>query len=67
MLEAIERLLILQDRDQRIRRVAGELVHIEPERQALRAKAAAAQAALENAKLRIRQLEAARKELELEV
>ena len=67
MLEAIERLLILQDRDQRIRRVAGELVHIEPERQALRAKAAAAQAALEHAKLRIKQLESARKELELEV
>jgi predicted nucleic acid-binding Zn-ribbon protein len=67
MLEAIEKLLILQDRDQRIRRLQGELAHIEPERQALRAKAAAAQAGLDNAKLRVKQTEASRKELELEV
>jgi len=67
MLEAIERLLILQDRDQRIRRMTGELAHLEPERQALKAKAAATQAELENAKLRVKQLEASRKELELEV
>jgi predicted nucleic acid-binding Zn-ribbon protein len=67
MLETIEKLLILQDRDRRIRRVKGELMHIEPERQTLKGKAAAAQAALENAKLRVKKLETQRKELELEV
>jgi predicted nucleic acid-binding Zn-ribbon protein len=67
MLETIERLLILQDRDQKIRRVQGELAHIEPQRQNLKVKAAAAQADLENAKLRVKQIESARKELELEV
>ena len=55
MLETIEKLLILQDRDRNIRRVRGELAHLEPERQALRNKAAAAQAALEEAKTRIKQ------------
>src|SRR5437899_11714530 len=67
MLEMIEKLLILQDRDRRIRRVQGELAHIEPERQALKAKAAAAQTALENAKMRVKEIESSRKELELEV
>jgi predicted nucleic acid-binding Zn-ribbon protein len=67
MLDTIERLLILQDRDRRIRRLQGELAHIEPEGQALKAKAATAQAELENAKLRVRQTETSRKELELEV
>ena len=67
MLETIEKLLVLQDRDQKIRRIRGELAHIEPERQNLKAKATAAQAALENAKLRIMQIESARKELELEI
>jgi uncharacterized protein len=67
MQESIEKLLILQDRDQKIRREQGELARIEPERQMLRAKAAAAQTGLESAKLRIRQIESARKDLELEV
>jgi hypothetical protein len=67
MLDTIEKLLILQDRDQRILREQGELARIEPERQALKAKAAAAQAELENAKFRVKQLESSRKELELEV
>ncbi len=67
MLETIEKLLILQDRDQKIRRQQGELAHIEPERQSLKIKAATAQAELEDAKLRIRQIESARKDLELEV
>ena len=67
MLETIEKLLILQDRDQKIRRVKGELAHIEPERQALKAKAANTQAGLESAKLRVKQIESSRKELELEV
>ena len=67
MFEAIEKLLILQDRDRKIRRVKSELAHIEPERQTLKAKAATAEAQLENAKLRIRQIESSRKDLELEV
>ena len=67
MLETIEKLLILQDRDQKIRRVQGELAHIEPARQTLRAKVSATQTELESAKLRIKQIESARKDLELEV
>jgi predicted nucleic acid-binding Zn-ribbon protein len=67
MQESIEKLLILQDRDQKIRREQGELARIEPERQALKAKAAAAQTELENAKLRIKHIESARKDLELEI
>jgi uncharacterized protein len=67
MLETIEKLLILQDRDRNIRRVRGELAHIEPERQALKSKTAAAQAAFEEAKARIKQTESGRKDLELEV
>ena len=67
MLDTIEKLLILQDRDRRIRQEQGELARIEPERQTLKAKAATAQAELENAKLRTKQIESARKDLELEV
>jgi predicted nucleic acid-binding Zn-ribbon protein len=67
MFETIEKLLILQDRDRKIRRVTSELAHIEPERQALRAKAAAAQAAHDTVKNKIKKIESDRKELELEV
>jgi predicted nucleic acid-binding Zn-ribbon protein len=67
MIETIEKLLILQDRDRQLRRVEGELAHIEPQRQTLKAKAAAAQAGLENAKAQLKQLETERKSLELEV
>ncbi len=67
MLDTIEKLLILQDRDQKIRREQGELARIEPERQMFKVKATNAQAALDGAKLRVKQLESARKELELEV
>jgi len=67
MLDTIEKLLILQDRDRKIRRVQGELAHIEPERQALKAKAAAASSSLESAKTRIKEIESGRKNLELEI
>jgi uncharacterized protein len=67
MFEIIEKLLILQDRDKKLRRVRAELAHIDPERRALQAKAAAAQSGLENAKLKVRELESRRKDLELEV
>ncbi len=67
MLEAIEKLLILQDRDRHIRRVESELGRIGPERQGLRARISAAQTALEAGKLRVMQLENERKQLELAV
>jgi uncharacterized protein len=67
MLDAIEKLLILQDRDRKIRRTRAELAHIEPERQSFRHKVADAQKNLENAKERVKQLESDRKGLELEV
>ncbi len=67
MLEAIEKLLILQDRDRQIRRVESELSRIEPERLSLRARTDTTQAALEAGKLRVKQLESQRKELELQV
>src|SRR2546425_256652 len=67
MLEAIEKLLILQDRDRKISRLRGELANIGPERQALEAKTASSQAALDVARQRSKQLESDRKRLELEV
>jgi uncharacterized protein len=67
MLETIEKLLILQDRDRNIMRVKSQLEQIEPERQALQSKAAGAQATREAARHRVKQLETERNKLELEV
>jgi predicted nucleic acid-binding Zn-ribbon protein len=67
MLEVIEKLLILQDRDRKIRRVEAELAHIEPERKSLLTKASGTQANLEAGKNRGRQIESDRKRLELDV
>ncbi len=67
MFETIEKLLILQDRDKKISRVKTELDHIGPERQALKSKSSGAQTALDNAKLKVKELESRRKDLELEV
>ena len=67
MVEKIEKLLILQDRDRRIRRLQAEVAEIEPERQTLKAKAAGAQTGLESAKTKVKELESKRKDLELEV
>jgi predicted nucleic acid-binding Zn-ribbon protein len=67
MLEAIEKLLILQDRDRRIRRLRGELANVGPERQAIESKLSSSQSALDTAKLRVKLLETERKKLELEV
>src|SRR5437762_8096595 len=66
MLEAIEKLLILQDRDRKISRLRTELANIGPERQALAAKTAASQAGLDAARQRIKQIESDRKKLELD-
>src|SRR5215471_1603076 len=67
MLDVIEKLLILQDRDRKIRRVKGELSHIEPQRHTMKARAAAANTSLDSAKTKVKELESQRKELELEV
>ena len=67
MLETIEKLLILQERDRRLHRLRTELAQIEPERQALKTKATETQQALEQGKERVKHLESERKNLELEV
>lgn len=67
MFEMIEKLLILQDRDKKISRVRTELDHIGPERLSLKTKSSGAQAALDAAKLRVKELESRRKDLDLEV
>jgi len=67
MLEMIEKLLVLQDRDQKIQRVQQELAHIIPERETLRARASATQAQLEITRTRVKQIESDRKRLELDV
>jgi uncharacterized protein len=67
MRELIEKLLILQDRDRRIRHVKGELAQMEPERQSLKSRSSSAQAGLDAAKTRVKELESKRKDLELEV
>ena len=67
MLEAIEKLLVLQDRDRKILRVQTELANVAPERETLQRRSAGSQAALDAAKLKVKQIETARKELELEV
>jgi uncharacterized protein len=67
MLESIEKLLILQERDRQIRRVQTELAHIEPQRQGLTSKAAETQTSLERARQKVKEIESHRKDLELEV
>ena len=67
MQETIEKLLILQDRDRKILRVQQELAQIAPERESLRARAASTQSQLDAAKNRVKQIEAERKRLEVDV
>ena len=67
MLEAIEKLLVLQDRDRKIHRVQEELGQIAPERENLRSRANSTQSQLDAAKNRVKQIESERKRLELEV
>src|SRR5438874_8330877 len=67
MIEVIEKLLILQDRDRKIQRVRTELANVGPERDALQTRLAAAQVALDSAKLKVKQIESDRKRLELDV
>jgi predicted nucleic acid-binding Zn-ribbon protein len=67
MLEAIEKLLILQERDRKILRLKTELSQIEPERQAVSGRNSGALSALDAAKTKVKQIETRRKTLELEV
>src|ERR1700677_3691513 len=67
MLEIIEKLLVLQDRDRKIHRVQLELAQIAPERESLCAHAATTQTQLDAAKNRVKHIESERKRLELDV
>jgi predicted nucleic acid-binding Zn-ribbon protein len=67
MLDVIEKLLVLQERDRNILRTKDELAHIEPERRELQGRASGSQAKLEAAKLKLKQIESDRKKLELDV
>ncbi len=62
----LEQLLILQDRDQKIRQIQNEVKTVPLERQSLEAQSAAGQAALEAMKHKVRQVEVDRKKLELD-
>jgi predicted nucleic acid-binding Zn-ribbon protein len=67
MLDIIEKLLVLQDRDRRILRVSQELAQVAPERESLRSQATTTQNALEAAKTRVKKLESERKQRDLEI
>jgi uncharacterized protein len=67
MLQIIEKLLILQERDRQILRMRDELARVAPERESLVSKSSGAQAALDAAKHRVKQIESDRKKLELDV
>ena len=67
MFEAIEKLLVLQDRDRSILQLRDELARIEPQRQMLSSRAAGAQTNLDAAKNRAKHVESERKKLELDV
>ena len=67
MLDVLEKLLILQDRDRKLLQVKDELAHIPYERAEINAKAASTQAGLDAAKTRGKQIESDRKKLELDV
>jgi predicted nucleic acid-binding Zn-ribbon protein len=67
MLEVIEKLLVLQDCDQKLMAARAELQQIGPRRDQLNAKAKATQSGLEAAKTQAQKIESERKRLELEV
>lgn len=67
MLDVIEKLLVLQDRDRKLLHTKDELAHIEPEREELNSRTSGSQARLDAAKLRVKHIESERKKLELDV
>jgi len=60
-------LLVLQDRQQKIRQIENEIRTVPLQQKSLESQLAASQAALESIKLRARQVEVDRKNLELDV
>ena len=67
MLDAIKKLLILQDRDRQLLKVQDELAHIGPERTQLQSRLSGVQGDYESAKTKVRQIESEKKRLELDV
>jgi len=67
MMDVIEKLLILQDRDRRIQRLRAEMAQVPPQREAMLRKDQAARDALAAAKKQVKELETQRKQLDLEV
>jgi predicted nucleic acid-binding Zn-ribbon protein len=67
MLEIIEKLLVLQDRDRQIIRAEAELERVDPEKQLSQRKCAGTVKALDDAREQSKIVEAARKDLQLEV
>ncbi len=66
MLDALEKLLILQEQDLTIERLSEELEQIPVQREALEGNTTKSKAALDAAKKKVLEIEAHRKELELE-
>lgn len=66
MLEAIEKLLVLQDCDQKLITARTEMEQIGPRRDLMSARARATQSGLESAKAHAQKIESERKRLELE-
>ena len=67
MLNDVERLVVLQERDRQLAQLQAELDAIPPQRAGATRRGAAVETTLESAKLKTKQLEADRKQLELEV
>ncbi|MCZ7635075.1 MAG: C4-type zinc ribbon domain-containing protein [Verrucomicrobia bacterium] len=67
MLNVVENLLVLQDRDRALTQLQAELAAVAPQRAGAASRAHAAQTTLEAARQKTLQLEAERKRLELEV
>ena len=63
----LEQLLVLQDRQQKIRQIENEIRTVPLQRKSLESQLAASQAALDGVKQRARQVEVDRKNLELDV
>ena len=67
MLDAIEKLLILQDRDRKCQQLETELENVEPQRTGLQTRTQVTRDALEAARQKLRHIDSKRKQLELEV
>lgn len=67
MLNDMERLLVLQERDRQLAQLQAELDTIPPQRASAQRRGTSVEAGLESAKHKAKQLEADRKQLELEV